>query len=535
MLKTLLKIRVEAILHSLFRTGRKGKKRGVAGKLGFGVLVLYVLACFLIMFGMMFYSICKPLGELDLQWFYFAIAAIMAFALSFIGNVFATQTQIYDAKDNELLLSMPIAPKFILGSRMLSLLLLDLLYEALVMIPAGVIYCANFPVTAVGVIYFIIECLMLPLMVQAFSCVIAWIISIVSGRMRNKNIISMVMSVLFLCLYFYFYSKVQDIINQLVANGTEIATAVKRAAAPAYYFGAAITEHNLTYLLLFSVCVLVVFELIYFILARSFTSIATAKRGAAKIKYCEKSLKVSSGRISLLKKDLRHFWNNPMYVLNAAMGEILLVILCVIIIFKKDLLLQAFTISPELGSFIGPILCLILCGISTTSLIAAPSISLEGKNLWIVKSAPLEAKDVLLAKAEMQMVICLPIMLVASLLLCFTFKVEPLMGVFVVVLPLVFNVFFALAGVIVSLRFPKFDYINETMVVKQSMSTLVCMFMGFGSVLIPALIYALLLSGIMTSTTYLLLCTILFAVISVILLYYISHGARARYDALQSD
>lgn len=533
MLKTLLRVRMESVIHSMFRSGRNAKKRSAAGKIGFGILMLYVMACFLLMFGMLFYSLCRPLGELGLQWFYFAIAAIMAFMLSFIGNVFATQTQLYDAKDNELLLSMPIPPKFILGTRMLSLLGLDLLYEALVMIPAGVIYCMNYRVTTVGVIYFIIECLLLPLLVQAFSCVIAWIISLISNRMRNKNVISMILSVSFLCLYFYGYSKIQDIINNLISNGTEIAVAVKRAAFPAYYFGVAVAEHNLTYLLLFTVCVLVVFELVYLVLSRSFTNITTMKRGAAKIKYREKSLKVSGCRMALLKKDLRHFWGNSMYVLNAAMGEILLLILCVVTLVKRDLLLQIFSVAPAAGSLMPSLLCVILCGISTTVLIAAPSISLEGKNLWIVQSSPLDAKDILLAKANVQMVISLPITLLASLLLSFSFGLRLIDLLFVVFVPMVFNVFLALMGVAVSLRLPKFDYINETAAVKQSMSTMVCMFAGFGAVLIPALLYALLLSSFLSQSIFLLLCIVLFAVLSLLLLRYLSNGARKRFAALQ--
>ena len=128
MLKTLLKVQFAALKASLLRSRRKQSKGGTGRTIGFAVLFLYVIICFFIMFGSMFSSICMPLHELGLGWLYFAIAGLMAFMLTFIGNVFATQTQLFDAKDNELLLSMPIAPKFILGSRMLLLLALDLGY-----------------------------------------------------------------------------------------------------------------------------------------------------------------------------------------------------------------------------------------------------------------------------------------------------------------------------------------------------------------------------------------------------------------------
>ena len=245
MLKTLLKVQFAALKASLLRSRRKQAKGGTGRTIGFAVLFLYVIICFFIMFGSMFSSICMPLHELGLGWLYFAIAGLMAFMLTFIGNVFATQTQLFDAKDNELLLSMPIAPKFILGSRMLLLLALDLGYVLLVMGPAGVVYCMNYPVTALSVAYFIISTLLLPLMVQAFSCLVAWVISLISSKMRNKNIITMVVSLLFLAAYFYLYSKMGDIISGLIANGTAIAVAFKKYAFPAYYFGVGIAEHNL--------------------------------------------------------------------------------------------------------------------------------------------------------------------------------------------------------------------------------------------------------------------------------------------------
>lgn len=232
MLKTLLKVQFAALKASLLRSRRKQTKGGTGRTIGFAVLFLYVIICFFIMFGSMFSSICMPLHELGLGWLYFAIAGLMAFMLTFIGNVFATQTQLFDAKDNELLLSMPIAPKFILGSRMLLLLALDLGYVLLVMGPAGVVYCMNYPVTALSVAYFIISTLLLPLMVQAFSCLVAWVISLISSKMRNKNIITMVVSLLFLAAYFYLYSKMGDIISGLIANGTAIAVRSKSTLSP---------------------------------------------------------------------------------------------------------------------------------------------------------------------------------------------------------------------------------------------------------------------------------------------------------------
>ena len=39
--------------------------------------------------------------ESDYPWLYFAMAGIFAFALGIFGTVFTTQSQMYEAKDNE--------------------------------------------------------------------------------------------------------------------------------------------------------------------------------------------------------------------------------------------------------------------------------------------------------------------------------------------------------------------------------------------------------------------------------------------------
>jgi ABC-2 type transport system permease protein len=114
------------------------------------------------MFGGLFKSICVPLASAGFGWLYFALAGLMAFALSFIGSVFTAQQQLFSAKDNDLLLAMPIPPAYILGSRMLMLYVLNLFMEILVIGPAGVIWWMNYEPSAVGILLFVVGSLVLP-------------------------------------------------------------------------------------------------------------------------------------------------------------------------------------------------------------------------------------------------------------------------------------------------------------------------------------------------------------------------------------
>ena len=133
MLKMLCAIRLRLFLGAL--TGGGKRRRGVGALYGF--LLVYCVAVFGFLFGMLFRAL-RPLGEMGLEWLYFALAGILSTGLSFAGSVFMTQQQLYDAQDNQLLLSLPIPPMAVLGSRMLVLYLYDLLLGAMVLVPAAI-------------------------------------------------------------------------------------------------------------------------------------------------------------------------------------------------------------------------------------------------------------------------------------------------------------------------------------------------------------------------------------------------------------
>ena len=80
----------------------------------------------------------EPLG---LSWMALAVGAFSSAALCFILTVFSMQSQIFQAKDGDLLLSLPVTPLQIAASRLLSLLVLEYAYNALVMIPTVGVYC----------------------------------------------------------------------------------------------------------------------------------------------------------------------------------------------------------------------------------------------------------------------------------------------------------------------------------------------------------------------------------------------------------
>jgi ABC-2 type transport system permease protein len=531
MFSALLRTRLSALAAYFIKSSRR-KNKGKGMTVLFTLLMIYAFGCIAFMIGMLYHQLYNPLSGAGLKWFYFAIAGIMTFALCFIGTVFMAQVQIYGAKDNDLLLSMPIPPRYILVTRMLLLLFLSYVFEIVSFIPSVVIYYYYETFTVLSLVYFIVIFLILPLLSVVLSCIVGWLVAIISSRMRNKSLITMILSLAFLGVYFYGYSKVTSYIQMLIANGAAIADTIKRVLPPAYYLGMAIEKLDIISLLIFLAWCILPMVVLYLILNRSFIKIATTKRGFAKVQYKEKAMKVSSARSALIKKDLKHFVTSPVYMMNGALGIIFEIALAVALVIKVDLLTKYTAEVPALKGAMGPVAILALCIISSMNIISASSISLEGKNLWICQSIPVDGSQVLVSKALMHMTVTVPPVVLSSIICAIALKVTPVMALLLLAVPVLMNIFCALLGVAVNLKFPKFDWINETVVVKQSASPMICMFGGAAVVVAPMLIYMYLASDIMSVEAFTGLFGALLAVISLLLYWYLMKGGNRAFKEL---
>ena len=65
---------------------------------------------------------------------------LLAVLLGAFGSVFNTYSGLYLAKDNDLLLSLPIPVRTVIASRLLGVYLMGLMYSAVVSVPAVIVY-----------------------------------------------------------------------------------------------------------------------------------------------------------------------------------------------------------------------------------------------------------------------------------------------------------------------------------------------------------------------------------------------------------
>ena len=119
MIKILMKKQLKQLFSGFFVDRKTGKSKSKgAAVFGIVIYITLILGCMGSMFGSVAYSMCAQLCAVGLDWMYMAMMAMMSLAIGIFGSVFNTYASIYQAKDNDLMLSLPIPVRAILFSRL---------------------------------------------------------------------------------------------------------------------------------------------------------------------------------------------------------------------------------------------------------------------------------------------------------------------------------------------------------------------------------------------------------------------------------
>ena len=112
MLNALIRAKLASLL--LIFKGRNGKNS--AGKIILAaLLVLYSVGMFIFMFRELFAGLIPAADAIGAGWLTISLYTMIAFSLMVFESIFTTKAHLFEAKDNELLLSMPIPMSYILS------------------------------------------------------------------------------------------------------------------------------------------------------------------------------------------------------------------------------------------------------------------------------------------------------------------------------------------------------------------------------------------------------------------------------------
>ncbi len=479
MIRALFKKQMMEVFSWTYQNKKTGKNRSASGIAGYVLLYLVLFGYLGVMFYFAAAGICEPLVSAGMGWLYFAIMGLLAVFLGVFGSVFNTYASLYKSKDNDLLLSMPIPPSKILVIRLTGVYFMGLMYELIVMIPALIVWLQNAKVGAAGLICTLLIPLVLSVLILVFSALLGWLVALISDRLKNKNVIIVLLSLIFIAAYYYFYSHALGMIQSILANPQMIGNQVRGVLYPLYHMGLA-AEGSLLSLLIFTAIVSALFAAVFWMLSRNFQKIATANRGEAKARYKEKKTAARSVSQALLQKELRRFLGSANYMLNCGLGIVLMLVSAVALVWKQEavqaMLSELFPGNREMV-FLSAVA--VVCLFSTMNDITAPSVSLEGKNLWLVQVFPVSGRQVLMAKLKLHLI--LTMIPAAVLTAAVEWVLKPTIG-FAVLIPVVAALFILVMaefGLFISVKKPNLHWTNEIIPIKQSIGVMISLFGGW--------------------------------------------------------
>lgn len=530
MLKVLLKKQLLEINRSIFfnqKTGNRRSKGAIAAFIGlFAVLMLFLMG----MFGFAAYMLATVFIPQGLGWFYFTTVGGLAILFGVFGSVFNTYATLFLAKDNDLLLSMPIPVKYILISRLLSVYIMGLIYSALVSLPAAVIYIIIAKTGVKGVIGSLLLIVLISVFVFILSCGLGYIVAKIATKLKNRGIVTTIISLVFIGLYYFCYSQATEILQHLRDNGEAIAGNVKSFAYPLYAFGKA-GEGEPIFLLCVAAVFLLLLYIVYLLLSKSFLKIATSTTKSAKAVYNGKPIKQKTVFGALLKKEFKRFTSSANYMLNCAIGSVFMIAAGIAALVKlgkvfnyEDLAAIMTDLAPTI-TIAGTML------IASMNTITAPSISLEGKNLWIVKTLPLDARLMLKAKVFLHVIVTLVPAAFLSVCLSVSLKLSPVVAIISFAITVVFVFLSAEFGLLLNLNHPNLKWSNESAVIKQSLPVFIAMFAGmvFSAAIGAANFF---LSSVMAAEYSALIALVLCAALFVMIHIYLSKTAEKKLAEL---
>ena len=490
MLKTLLSLRLRALLHVVTGAGLTRKKKSLPRLIAFAALMLFSAGSLGLFFWHVFDALARPFSRFGLGWMYFSFAALLAFALMFLGGVFMTKAQLFEARDNELLLSLPIRPLDILLSRLALLWLIAVLSGLLVGLPALLAWPKA--LKASGVVSFVLLYLaLLPFLCLELSALFGWIIHRVSARFGHKPLVTVLLWLLFLGGYLALCFSMKDLLGRLAANPLKLA-ALLRSRGPLAWPGRAVSPGEPAALGKLALLSLPPFALVVFLLAKTFVRTATDRRSLGKKRYVERRTEGLSPAGALLLRELRRLWSCPVYLFNAGLGLVVALFGAAALLFRTAAVraLLAGEYAPVAGML--PLVSIpALCFLASMIYLTAPSVSLEGRTFWILRSLPVDAREILRVKLLLQLLVAMPPILLLSAAAAFVLRTGGLLLLLQLLLPALYCLLSALVGLVMNLLFPNFDWVNETQAVKSGLSVLLTMLIGMAASAAPALVYVL--------------------------------------------
>ena len=466
LLKTLL---LSTSRRNIYRCSgdRKKRRKIVGGAIGAALLyAMLMVYCILICIGY------GAVGMIDSAP---VMCALIISALAFVFTLFKTNGYLFNFREYDMLMSLPFETRTVAACKFLYMYLKSLPWYLSISLAMAVGYGYYARPSAAVYPLWILLSLFLPVIPMLAAAFLGFLIAKVSAGFRKTNIIQTVLTMIFVifcfCLRFIIEGMFRDDrVQTTLETLSETTGGAAKYYLPAGWFSSAVTKPDvMSALLLIGVSVLL-FAVLFRIVARSYRSINSALSShAAAGKFRMTAQKTRSVVNAIAFKEYKRMTGSTVYFTNAALGEILAALLGIVtLIIGTDRIVAIVTQgAPIDASMLQPAIPFIVYFFIGMMATTACSPSLEGRNSWIVQSLPIEKKTLYQGKMLFNMYLSVPFMLFSVLCMCISARAPVLNTVLYLILGLVLCAFSTAWGCVCGIRHLRLDWENEVEVIKQ--------------------------------------------------------------------
>ena len=458
------------------------KKQNAFYKIGLPLIITFYI---IIIFALYAYKMMDFLKPVHLEFVVLTLFALVISFVTFIEGVYKSGSLLFDCKDDQLLLSLPVKRNTVLFIRIFKLYVFEFLYNSLFILPAMVIYAANINPNFSYYLVSIIALLLLPIIPIILSCLVGFIITFLSSKFKGKNFFQTVFTTLFLILIIYISYNMDGFMNNLAQNASSINDLITKIYYPVGAYISLINDFSIKNFIIYIVSHLAILSLTIFILGKLYFRInSNFKRVLVNHKNNHYKIKSRSKMITFIKKELNKFISTPVFVTNAGFGLVLFIVACIFASLKFDYIaglimkiypgIKVDLIKSQLPVFMFGLVCFTSLMTSITS----SMISLEGRAFNILKSLPIKPFNIVIYKLLAALIIMIPCIFIGDIIVFIRFKFDLISIILILFASIILPLTSELIGIIVNLKYPKLDALNDTEIVKQSISSMISVFIG---------------------------------------------------------
>lgn len=421
---------------------------------------------------------------------------VLAVAISGIGCVFATFVKanglLFGFKDFDAVVTMPVPLWSVVISRVAPLYGMGLAFSLLIGCPLMVIYLAFTEAGLTSIVFSILILLFAPTLPIALSIALSFLFTWIASRTpRAPQVLGIVGVVVIIAIISGIMivaggseSYQNDSFLFLTSIGSQIESSIGSVWPPASWALLAIkgsaTALSLFIGISFASCAIVIALLSRFLI--HLNSLLSSDRTRNHVRAT--TSKTRTPFITMVIKEFRLWISTPIYLMNTATGPALALIVAIAaVIAGPQILAYAVNIPGADHEMLANLMAGAFPWILTLFMVITPlsasATSLEGNARWIAQTAPVATSALIGSKIAINLLITVPVSLVAGIVAAFALTTDPLSAILMIAAPMAGSILASCLGAMFDTKRPNYNWSSAYEPVKRSTNVLICIGIGF--------------------------------------------------------